>query len=147
MTRAEQAKNNFLSGYNCAQSVVLAFADVVDAPQNVLLAAALPLGGGLGRLRETCGAVSGGAVALGLLFEGMGKAEMYALVQELARRFRERNGSINCGALLTGAGLSADTAPRPEERTQEYYRKRPCPQLIYDAAQIVEQLCAERGRL
>ena len=61
MTHAERAKNNFLNGYNCAQSVVLAFADEIDVPEKILLAAAMPLGGGLGRLRETCGAVSGGA--------------------------------------------------------------------------------------
>ncbi len=147
MTRAQQAKNYFLKGYNCSQSVVLAFADVLDAPRDVLLAAALPLGGGMGRLRQTCGAVSGGAVALGLLFPALKKAEMYALVQELARRFSEKNGSINCGELLRGAGLSADTAPNPEERTPEYYRKRPCPDLICDAAEIVEGICRAHGRL
>ena len=74
MTHAERTKNNFLNGYNCAQSVVLAFADEIDVPEKILLAAVMPLGGGLGRLRETCGAVSGGAVALGLLFPDCPKA-------------------------------------------------------------------------
>lgn len=147
MTHAERAKNNFLNGYNCAQSVVLAFADEIDVPEKILLAAAMLLGGGLGRLRETCGAVSGGAVALGLLFPECPKAEMYALVQELAHAFAAKNGTINCGQLLRGAGLPAETVPHPEERTQEYYRKRPCPELIFDAAGIVADICRRRGRI
>lgn len=147
MTRAEQARENFLHGLNCSQAVAMAFSDVLGVPEETLLSALLPLGGGMGRLRETCGTVSGAAVTLGLLFAGMGKAEMYALVQELARRFTAKNGAINCGKLLTGAGLQADTTPNPEKRTPEYYKKRPCPELVYDAAQIVEDLCRERGRL
>lgn len=147
MTRAQKARENFLGGLNCSQSVVMAFSDVLDVPETTLKAALLPLGGGMGRLRETCGAVSGAAVTLGLLFAGMGKAEMYALVQELARRFTAKNGAINCGKLLSGAGLAVDTAPTPEARTSEYYHKRPCPELVYDAAQIVEEICRERGRL
>ena len=85
MSRAQQAKENFMNGLNCTQAVVLAFADLTGVPEETLKAAALPLGGGLGRLRETCGAVSGAAMALGLLFPGTGKPEMYALVQEMAR--------------------------------------------------------------
>ena len=84
---------------------------------------------------------------LGLLFPGMTKPEMYALVQELARRFRAKNGSINCGQLLSGAGLPVDTSPNPEARTETYYKKRPCPDLVYDAAEIVEALCMEKGRI
>ena len=87
------------------------------------------------------------AVTLGLLFPGMTKPEMYALVQELARRFRAKNGSINCGQLLSGAGLPVDTSPNPEARTETYYKKRPCPDLVYDAAEIVEALCMEKGRI
>ena len=105
MTRAQQAKENFLHGLNCSQAVVMAFADLLDVPEETLKAATLPLGGGMGRLRETCGTVSGAAVTLGLLFPEMTKPEMYALVQELARRIRTKHGSINCGQLLSGAGL------------------------------------------
>ena len=75
------------------------------------------------------------------------EAKGIPLVQEMARRFRERYPSLNCGQLLSGAGLAVDRAPDPERRTQEYYRKRPCPELVYDAAAIVEAICAERGRL
>ena len=147
MKRAERAKALFLEGYNCAQAVVLAFAEDAGLDESVAKAFSRPLGGGMGRLRQTCGAVSGAAMALGLLFPGTGKPEMYALVQEMARRFRERYPSLNCGQLLSGAGLAVDRAPDPERRTQEYYRKRPCPELVYDAAAIVEAICAERGRL
>ena len=147
MSRAETAKNLFFEGYNCAQAVMLAFADALDIPQQTLKAAGLPMGGGMGRLRQTCGGVSGAAITAGLLFSDYSKNEMYALVQELARRFQAKNGSINCGELLSGAGVKADTLPQAEARTQQYYKKRPCPDLIYDAAEILEEICKERGRL
>lgn len=147
MTRAQKAKENFLNGHNCSQSVVMAFADDLGVPRETLLAAALPLGGGLGRLRLTCGAISGGAIVLGLLFPEMPKQEMYELVQEFVRRFEEIHVSICCGDLLRAAGLPAQTVPVPEERTEEYYRRRPCPQLICDAAGLLETICRERGRL
>lgn len=147
MSRAETAKNLFFEGYNCAQAVMLAFADALDIPQQTLKAAGLPMGGGMGRLRQTCGGVSGAAITAGLLFPDYSKNEMYALVQELAKRFQAKNGSINCGDLLSGAGVKADTLPQAEARTQQYYKKRPCPDLIYDAAEILEEICKERGRL
>lgn len=147
MTRAEKAKNNFLNGLNCTQAVTLAFSDVLDMPEQTLKAVSMPFGGGMGRLRQTCGTVSGAAMCLGLLFPEKGKGEIYALMQEIARRFTERNGSINCGELLSGANVKADTSPVPEARTAEYYKKRPCPDLVYDAAEILEQICKEQGRL
>ncbi len=147
MKRAERAKALFLEGYNCAQAVVLAFAEDAGLDESVAKAFSRPLGGGMGRLRQTCGAVSGAAVASGVLFPELTKSEAYALVQEIARRFAEKNGSFNCGELLRGAGLKTDTAPNPERRTEEYYKKRPCPELIYDAAEILEDICIARGRL
>lgn len=147
MKRAERAKALFLEGYNCAQAVVLAFAEDAGLDESVAKAFSRPLGGGMGRLRQTCGAVSGAAVASGVLFPELTKPEAYALVQEIARRFAEKNGSFNCGELLRGAGLKTDTAPNPEKRTEEYYKKRPCPELIYDAAEILEDICIARGRL
>lgn len=147
MKRAERAKALFLEGYNCAQAVVLAFAEDAGVDESVAKAFSRPLGGGMGRLRQTCGAVSGAAVASGVLFPELTKPEAYALVQEIARRFAEKNGSFNCGELLRGAGLKTDTAPNPERRTEEYYKKRPCPELIYDAAEILEDICIARGRL
>ena len=147
MKRAERAKALFLEGYNCAQAVVLAFAEDAGLDESVAKAFSRPLGGGMGRLRQTCGAVSGAAVASGVLFPELTKPEAYALVQEIARRFAEKTGSFNCGELLRGAGLKTDTAPNPERRTEEYYKKRPCPELIYDAAEILEDICIARGRL
>lgn len=147
MKRAERAKALFLEGYNCAQAVVLAFAEDAGLDESVAKAFSRPLGGGMRRLRQTCGAVSGAAVASGVLFPELTKSEAYALVQEIARRFAEKNGSFNCGELLRGAGLKTDTAPNPERRTEEYYKKRPCPELIYDAAEILEDICIARGRL
>lgn len=145
MTRAERAKEYFLKGYNCSQAVMLAFADDHGTPRDILEQIALPMGGGMGRLRETCGGVTGAAMTIGLLFPELSKSETYALVQELARRFRAKNGSYNCGELLTGTG--ATRSPEAEPRTPEYYQKRPCAELVADAAQILEEMCIERGRL
>lgn len=147
MTRGEKAKNNFLSGYNCSQAVAFAFADLLDVPEQTLKAVFLPMGGGMGRLRQTCGGVSGAAMTAGLLFPELSKNETYALVQEIAKRFAEKNGSYNCGELLTGAGVKADTSPNADKRTPEYYKKRPCPELVKDAADILEEICKERGRI
>lgn len=147
MTRSERAKELFRSGFNCAQAVMLAFADAHGAPQDLLAAVSLPMGGGMGRMRETCGGVTGALMTLGLLFPEMSKGEMYALVQEFARRFRARNGSINCGELLSGAGIAADRSSEPEPRSEAYYKKRPCAELVGDAAEILEEICKERGKL
>ena len=144
MTRGEQAKNNFLQGYNCTQAVMLAFSDLLGIDEQTIKAVALPMGGGMGRLRQTCGGVSGAVMCLGLIFPQKSKNEMYALVQEFAKRFQAKNGSINCGELLSGAGLKADTSPVAEARTPDYYKKRPCPDLIADAADILEKLIAEQ---
>ena len=145
MERALQAKQNFLNGLNCAQAVLLAFADKLSADEQTLKAVGLPMGAGMGRLRLTCGAVSGAAMTLGLLYPDKSKAEMYALVQEFVKRFKEKNGSVICGELLTGAHVKADTLPNPEERTPEYYKKRPCPDLIYDAELVLEEMTEEIG--
>lgn len=147
MTRGEAAENNFRKGYNCTQAVVLAFLDDMKADKETLLSVAHPFGGGMGRMRLTCGAVSGAVMCLGLFFPDLNKSELYALVQEFSRRFEEKNGSIICSALLTGAGIRAETSPKAEARTEEYYKKRPCPLLIRDAAQLLEEMLKERGML
>ncbi len=147
MTRREAAMENFRKGYNCSQAVVLAFADMLPIHQEQLLKMASSFGGGMGRLREVCGSVSGMFMVIGLLYgydgpeTGQIKAEHYARVQELARRFEERHGSIVCRELL---GLSRHRDdPTPEARTKEYYEKRPCPVIIGDAAEILEQYLLE----
>ena len=129
----ERAYELFLSGCNCAQAVLLAFAP--DAG----------FGGGIGGMREVCGAVSGMLMAAGLLYgytpgDRAGKSEHYARVRELSERYREENGSIICRELL---GLAGQTAgQQPSERTAEYYKKRPCPELCRMAASILDDYIA-----
>ena len=147
MSRADLAKENFLNGYACAQAVFLAFSDLAGMDKETAMKISLPFGGGLGRLRLTCGAVSGAAAVLGLVLaksevDPENKREVYAAVQAFCRRFVAENKSLNCGELLRAAGLPAETQPSPEERSAEYYRKRPCPQLVYSAAKILEETFA-----
>ena len=143
MTRKEAAMDYFKKGYNCSQSVVLAFADLFPVDKNTLSKMASSFGGGMGRLREVCGAVSGMFMVAGLLYGYDGpetgdiKAGHYARIQELAHRFEEKNGSIVCRELLNLKTLRDE--PVPEKRTSEYYRKRPCPELVGDAAGILEE--------
>lgn len=149
MTRREAAMANFMKGYNCSQSVVLAFADMIDIDEATLSKISCSFGGGMGRLREVCGSVSGMFMVAGLLYgydgpeTGQVKADHYARIQELAKRFEEKHGSIVCRELL---GLSVrHDVPVPEARTSEYYKKRPCPEIIGDAAEILEQFINEQN--
>ncbi|MBR3099374.1 MAG: C_GCAxxG_C_C family protein [Clostridia bacterium] len=147
MTRSEQAKQNFLDGYNCAQSVALAFADLIPMEREALLRAVSPLGGGMSRLRETCGAVTASLFALGAVYgydrpgDDIAKAETYARAQELALAFEKKNGCLVCRELL---GLKEKhSAPVPEARTERYYSSRPCAELIASAAELLEKYLAE----
>ena len=144
---AALARQLFLEGYNCAQSVACAFCDVTGLEMDAAARMASSFGGGLGRLREVCGTVSGAALVLGMVkgyadprdYEA--KKAHYVLVQEFARRFKEQSGSIICRELLRGVETSPGGVP--EERTAEYYRKRPCPELAYRAAGILEEMLSE----
>lgn len=152
MSRAENAKEYFLQGYACSQAVALVFADVCKVDESTLSKMTLPFGGGLGRLRLTCGAVSGMATVVGLVFSSAenspeNKKQMYAIVQELCKRFQERNGSLICNDLLTGANLQVYVGGEAEARTAEYYKKRPCAEIVYSAVSIVEEYLKERGVL
>ena len=148
MTRREAAMANFMKGYNCSQSIVLAFSDLLDIDEAALLKLSSSFGGGMGRLREVCGSVSGMFIVAGLLYgydgpeTGQTKADHYARIQELAHRFEEKHGSIVCRELL-GLNVRHDI-PVPEERTQQYYQKRPCPEIIGDAAQILDEFISSR---
>ncbi len=140
--RAETGRNNFLSGYNCTQSVLAAFADLhPDIPKDTLMRIAASFGGGTGRLRLTCGAVNALAMLAGLENGNPepgnldARARNYALVQEFAAKFREENDSLVCAELL-GLRSGKIEPPRPSERTAEYYRARPCPKLIECACRI-----------
>jgi len=132
--RAEQAVSNFKSGYNCAQAVYMAYADLFGMDQATAARIAAPMGAGMGRMREVCGTVSGASLVAGLAIpcdnpSDMGaKTRCYALVQEVAERFREANGSIICRELLGIAPKKESPVPSP--RTEAYYKKRPCVELV-----------------
>ena len=143
MTRGEKAEALFLEGYNCAQAVVIAFEDVLPYDRETLAKLSSSFGGGMARLREVCGSVSGMFMVAGFLYgyddpkAKEEKAEHYTRIQKLAADFTEQNGSIVCRELL---GLTEKKqAPTPEERTTEYYKKRPCKSLIGMAAEIMDQ--------
>ncbi|MBQ7424705.1 MAG: C_GCAxxG_C_C family protein [Lachnospiraceae bacterium] len=147
MTRREMAMDNFKKGYNCSQSIVLAFEDMLPVDGAEMLKLASSFGGGMGRLREVCGSVSGMFMIAGLLYgydgpeTGQVKADHYARIQELAHRFEEKHGTIICREML-GLNVRHDI-PVPEARTNEYYKKRPCTEIIGDAAEILEQYISE----
>ncbi|MBQ9765270.1 MAG: C_GCAxxG_C_C family protein [Lachnospiraceae bacterium] len=140
--RAKKGMELFEEGYNCSQSVFLAFADLYNMEESVALKLSSSFGGGMGRLREVCGAVSGMFMVAGVLYgyedpkDHKLKSEHYARIQELAAKFTEINGSIVCRELL---GLTEKKSePVPELRTAEYYKKRPCGQLVGIAAALME---------
>lgn len=150
-SRSEQARSYFLEGYNCAQSVVLAFCDELEIDKETAARMASSFGGGMGRLREVCGAVSGMFLAAGLLYgysrpeDIEGKKAQYQRVQELAKAFQEKNGSIVCRELLNLKQKS--DAPTPSARTSQYYKKRPCAELVADAAGILEDMFSTSASL
>ncbi|MBR6759461.1 MAG: C_GCAxxG_C_C family protein [Alistipes sp.] len=139
--RVAKARELFLGGYNCAQAVFIAYRDLAAIDEQTAATIAAPFGGGMGRLREVCGAVSGMTMCAGYLApnalpnDNENKKKCYATVQELAEKFREENGSIVCRELL-GLSQHKDN-PTPSERTTEYYRKRPCVEYVATAARIV----------
>lgn len=142
--RADRAKALFFEGYNCAQSVAGAFADLYGLDMDTVMRLSDGFGGGMGRMRLTCGAVSAMAMIAGLeLSSGKPKdpdnrTEVYAKVREMAEAFEKKNGSIICRELL-GGSLPNDNSSRPEDRTAEYYKKRPCHECVYDCACIIEE--------
>ncbi len=142
--RAVRARALFFGGYNCAQAVALAFSDLIDMDEKLLAQALSSFGGGLGRMREVCGTVSGMSFVAGALYgyddpaASQEKAEHYARIQQLAGTFAAVNGSIICRELL-GLSKPGASEPTPEKRTEEYYKKRPCDQLVAIAAAILEE--------
>lgn len=147
--RVEKAGRLFKEGgYNCCQAVVLAYCDVFGLDEKTAASLASGFGGGMGRMREVCGAVSGMTFLSGLISPAdnpsikTARTANYALVQEMAEEFRKINGSIVCRELLglvpMGSGaVAAKESPEPSERTAEYYKKRPCEEMVRIAARIV----------
>ncbi|MBQ8551852.1 MAG: C_GCAxxG_C_C family protein [Clostridia bacterium] len=146
--KGEKARELFLEGYTCAQSVAGAFAEEMGMPIDTVLRIAMPFGGGMGRLREVCGTFSGMVLVVGQLYgdnipKSPNKAQVYSIVQKLAERFKAEYGTIICHELL-GELEARDTDPlKPSERTDGYYQKRPCAGVCAAAASILENYLSE----
>lgn len=147
-SRKEKAVKLFKEGFNCSQAVFAAYSDLYGMDEETALRLSCSFGAGMGRMREVCGTCSGMFLVAGMesgITEGKdseGKKQNYDMVQLLADEFRRRNGTIICKELL-GLDQPQVTAAefketKPEERTENYYRKRPCVQLVEDAADILE---------
>ena len=146
--RAQRAVELFKQGYNCSQAVFTSCADIYGiTDESLALRLSASFGGGMGRMRLVCGAASGMFMLAGLQngscipHDNEGKMANYAFVQQLAGEFKGKYGSLICGELLGLApkgqcNVQLDLDPRPAERTQEYYEKRPCPEMIAEAVRI-----------
>ena len=145
MTHSEKAAELFLQGYNCAQAVAVAFCDVTGLEEKITAKTVSAFGGGMGRLREVCGAVSGMFFVLGHLYgydspgDDREKMQLYTRVQALATQFKEINGSIVCREILK----NPPSDPNPSPRTAEYYAKRPCVRMVMTAADLLDDFIAE----
>ena len=142
MTKRERAQELFRQGYNCSQAIAGAFCEEMGLPFNVAVKAVSGFGGGMGRLREVCGACSGMFFVLSVC-KGYDKAEdtdgkkkLYESIRRAAEAFKEKNGSYICRELLGASTVGGDPAPR----TEQYYKKRPCIELVGDAAEILERM-------
>ena len=139
MTKGELAIENFKTGLNCAQSVVLAFKDEMGLGEEAIKKLSIGYGGGVGRQREVCGAVLGMTMVLSyLLSDGEDKLSIYSIIQSACKEFKEEVGSIICRELLDGETLK-DKSAKPEDRTEAYYKKRPCAELCAIASRITEK--------
>lgn len=141
--RVNRAVDNFMAGYGCCQAVVAAFADLYGVDDTLAKRLAAGFGGGVGRMRMMCGAVSGIVILVGLdcgQTEGSdreGKSACYKVVQELLNRSKKENGSLICAELLGLKGYEkANTSYIASPRTAEYYKTRPCAAKVESAAKI-----------
>ena len=149
--RIEKAVELFKEGFKCSQSVVAAFADKYGFTREQALRMSASFGGGIGRMRETCGAACGLFMLAGLETgstegaDSKGKAANYALVQELAEEFKQRNGALRCADLL-GLSKKEPIVSTPEARTNQYYAKRPCVKMVEEAARIWCEYLEKQGK-
>lgn len=148
--RIMRALDNFMAGYNCSQSVVAAFADIYGLERDLALKLSASFGAGIGRMRLTCGAACGLFMLVGLetgvtdADDREGKARNYAEVQRMAQRFKDMKGSITCSELLK-LRPGQNVNPMPDERTAEYYKKRPCIEMVRTAATLFCDFLEEHG--
>ena len=146
MDHAYKAGELFLSGSNCAQAVIVAFSDITGMDEKTSARISSAFGGGMGRMREVCGAVSGMLMVLSLLYgyeepgeNDCNKKRLYKEVQDLAGKFREEVGSIVCREILK----NPPTDPNPTPRTAEFYQKRPCARMVMTAARLLDEYIVE----
>lgn len=146
--REELARQAFKEGYNCSQAMVAAFSDLMGMDKKTALRLASSFGGGMGRMREVCGAVSAMFMIAGLKYGYTSptdkeiKTEHYKRIQELAQKLKDKHETIICRELL---GVDADDNPIPSDRTKEYYDTRPCEQIIADAAEIISEYISKNS--
>ena len=151
MNHKETARKLFLEGYNCAQSVYGAFCDVTGMDFSTAMLLSSSFGGGMGRMREVCGACSGMFMAAGLLYgydqsdDYAGKAAHYALIQQMAEEFKARNRTIICRDLLRDLKPSENAVPTVRDDT--FYKERPCLKFVEDAAEILDRLIEAKGKV
>lgn len=152
MTRSEKAKQLFLEGYACSQALVLAFSDIINIDQETLKKVSLPFGGGIGRLRLTCGAFSSMIMIASLLSPNYNtieenKINIYAIVQELSQRFETVFSTKVCSELLQKVNVDVEIGGKPDQRNEQYYNKRPCGNIVFESANILEQYLIEQNIL
>ena len=144
MNHVERAVELFVEGYNCAQAVAAAFGDLTGLDEKTAAKMASCFGGGMGRMREVCGAVSGMLMVAGVLYgyddpkATTEKRELYAQVQAMAGQFREELGSIVCRDPLK----NPPSDPNPTPRTEQFYKDRPCARMVATAARIMDEFIA-----
>ena len=147
--RAERAEALFRSGYNCSQAVAMAFSDLINTDEKTVARLTSGFGGGVGRMREVCGCILGMTFVMSALYgyddtdDSKAKAALYGEIQGIAEKFRDENGSIVCRELL-GLSTKDIPSPTPEKRTQEFYKKRPCAELVYISARNLEEYINNR---
>ena len=145
MDHREKAAELFVSGSNCAQAVAVAFCDVTGLEPGLAAKMASSFGGGMGRMREVCGAVSGMLLVLSQLYgydtpgDDASKKVLYTHVQALAGQFREENGSIICREILK----NPPSDPNPTPRTADFYAKRPCAKMVMTAGRLLDRFMEE----
>ena len=151
MSKGDVAKSYFEQGYNCSQAVALAFADEIGMESDTVARLTGGFGGGMGRMREVCGTVSGTAFVMSVLYgysdpkDNATKTKLYEQIQQVAGEFKDENGSVVCRELL-GLAKNGFDSPQPEKRTEKYYKKRPCGELVKMSADILERFIAENSQ-
>ena len=143
MKHSEKAREIFSKGYNCSQAVVAAFSDVTGLDFETSLKVSSSFGAGMGKMRSVCGAVTGMYIVAGLLWattqsDAASKEKHYTLIQQITQRFKDMHDTVVCAELLKN--LKTDTTPKPAERTQEYYKVRPCLKFVEDACDILDSI-------